>query len=393
MNNKRVSEKEVCEAIATYFTQYEFTVETECEIQFGAGKGRMHGIADVVVKNPEGYWVAVVECKSGRIGKTLEGEWQLKSYLSATDTRFGILAASSDPADWVYFENLRSNVFIKRERPYFNARLNDPPKADRPDHDAINELKTENNQLETDNDKLKAENNQLETNNNQLKADNEQLETENNQLETDNDKLETENNQLETNNNQLKADNEQLKADNEQLETDNNQLKRKIKLRTIVLSISALVIAAGISTYFLILLPIHANPHYQVIRIIDGDTVEIKYKGKLTSVQLFGVNAPETVRSGKPLEPYGEEAAAYLQKILLDDSIYLRFDEHMWDQYERILGYVYRVSDGIFLNLEMIREGYARVDTRYPFKYEELFTDYESRARTDRKGLWSSSLR
>ena len=99
------------------------------------------------------------------------------------------------------------------------------------------------------------------------------------------------------------------------------------------------------------------------------------------------------MRSGKPPEPYGEEAAAYLQKILLDDSIYLRFDEHMRDQYERILGYVYRVSDGIFLNLEMIREGYARVDTRYPFKYEELFTDYESRARTDRKGLWSSSLR
>ena len=351
MNNKRVSEKEVCEAVATCFTQYEFTVETECEIQFGAGKGRKNGIADVVVKNSEGYWVAIVECKSERIGNSLEGEWQLKSYLSATDTRFGILAASRDPADWIYFENLRSNVFIKRERPYFNARLNDPPSADRPDHDAINELKTENNQLETDNDKLKAENNQLKTENNQLKAD------------------------------------------NEQLETDNNQLKRKIKLRTIVLSISALVIAAGISTYFLILLPIHTNPHYQVIRIIDGDTVEIKYKGKLTSVQLFGVNAPEIVHPDKPPEPYGEEAAAYLQKILLEDSIYLRFDEHMRDQYERILGYVYRVSDGIFLNLEMIREGYARVDTRYPFKYEELFTDYESRARTDRKGLWSSSFR
>ena len=351
MNNKRLSEDEVREAVATYFTQIGFTVAEECDIQFGAGKGRNHGIADVVVKNPEGYWVAIVECKNERIGNSLESEWQLKSYLSATDTRFGILAASRDPADWVYFENLRSNVFQIRERHKFNARLNDSPRADRPDQDAINQLKTDNSQLETENNQLKADNEQLETNNNQLKVD------------------------------------------NEQLETDNNQLKRKIKLRTIVLSISALVIAAGISTYFLILLPIHANPHYQVIRIIDGDTVEIKYKGKLTSVQLFGVNAPETVRSGKPPEPYGEEAAAYLQKILLDDSIYLRFDEHMRDQYERILGYVYRVSDGIFVNLEIIREGYGRVDTRYPFKHEDTFTDYESRAKTDRKGLWSSSFR
>ena len=265
MDNRRLTHEEVREAVITHFTQNGFTVAEECNIQFGAGRGRNHGIADVVVKNSEGYWVAIVECKNKRIGNSLEGKWQLKSYLSATDTRFGILAASSDPADWIYFENLRSNVFIKRERPYFNARLNDPPSADRPDHDAINELKTENNQLET----------------------------------------------------------------------DNNQLKHNFKLVKYAL-ISTVVIAVGISVYFLILLPIYTNPRYQVVRIIDGDTFEIKYKGKLTSVQLFGVNAPEIVHPDKPPEPYGEEAAAYLQNFLLEDSIYLRFDEHMWDQYERI---------------------------------------------------------
>ena len=36
---------------------------------------------------------------------------------------------------------------------------------------------------------------------------------------------------------------------------------------------------------------------YQVVRIIDGDTVEIEYEDVLTSVQLIGVNAPETVHS------------------------------------------------------------------------------------------------
>ena len=319
MNNKKLSEKKVVKAVKTYFNQdnfNNFTINTECGIQFGASKCRKNGIADVVLKDVAGHWLAIVECKSEKVGYTEQGRGQLRSYLSATDTRFGILAASGNPDEWKYCENQRSNVFMeKKDKSYFEKHVFDPPRANRSDQTVINQLK--------------------------------------------------------------------IIID---------QLKRKLKRVTIGL-ISALIIIAVVSIGFLFLRPTQTDTNYQVIRIIDGDTVEIKYKGKLTSVQLFGVNAPETVRSGKPPEPYGEEAAAYLQKILLDDSIYLRFDEHMWDQYERILGYVYRVSDGIFLNLEMIREGYARVDTRYPFKYEELFTDYESRARTDRKGLWSSSFR
>ena len=330
MNNRRLSHEEVREAVTTHFTQYGFTVDIECEIQFGAGKGWKHGIADVVVINSEGFWVAIVECKNERIGNSLEGEWQLKSYLSATDTRFGILAASRDPANWIYFENLRSNVFIKRERPYFNARLNDPPKADRPDHDAINQLKTENNQLETDNEKL----------------------------------------------------------------------KRNFKLVTIPL-IFALIIAAGISVGLFILRPTQnqTNPtqsqiNYKVIRVIDGDTFQILYEDQITSVQLVGVNTPETTANpNQPPEPYGEQATAFLREFLLDKSIYLRFDVSKRDIHKRLLGYVYRSSDGIFVNLEIIREGYGRVDTRYPFKHEDTFTDYESRAKDDRKGLWGSSFR
>lgn len=41
----------------------------------------------------------------------------------------------------------------------------------------------------------------------------------------------------------------------------------------------------------------------------------------------------------------------------------------------------------------MIREGYAEVDKRFPFKHEELFMDYESRAKADRKELWGIPVR
>lgn len=53
MNNVRLSEDEVREAVTTHFTQNGFTVDTECDIQIGAGKGRNHGMADVVIKNPQ----------------------------------------------------------------------------------------------------------------------------------------------------------------------------------------------------------------------------------------------------------------------------------------------------------------------------------------------------
>ena len=103
MNNQRLTHDEVQESVSKHFTDRGFTVDTNCEIQFGAGKGREHGEADVVIRNSENYWVAIVECKSGRPRKTLEGEGQLKSYLSATDTRFGIIAASRDSIGLVLF--------------------------------------------------------------------------------------------------------------------------------------------------------------------------------------------------------------------------------------------------------------------------------------------------
>ena len=317
MNNKILSEKEVVKAVTTYFNQddfNDFTIITKCNIQFGAGRGKRNGEADVVLTDATGRWVVIIECKSEETGNTVHGRGQLRSYLSATDTRFGILASNGNPDNWVYCENLRSNVFMGRKKLYFDQHLSEPPTADRSDQTVINQLKTTIDQFK--------------------------------------------------------------------------QKVKRVKIAFISTLISALILAC-----FIIFQPTQNATNYQVIRIIDGDTFEIQYEGRPTSVQLIGVDAPETVRSGKPPERYGEEATRFLQDLLLDESVYFRFDENKWDKYDRILTYVYRASDGIFVNLEIIREGYGRVDTRYPFKHEDTFTDYESRARTDRKGLWSSSFR
>lgn len=87
---------------------------------------------------------------------------------------------------------------------------------------------------------------------------------------------------------------------------------------------------------------------YPVMRIIDGDTVEIRYDGKFTSVVLIGVDTPGTVHPQKPVEAFGEETTAFTRNLLLGESVYLRFDRDRTDKYGRLLAYLYRAPDRLF---------------------------------------------
>ena len=98
----------VVEAVVNYFSKpefQEFFIETEREIQMGSKTRR----ADIVLRNEKGHFIAIVECK--QIGVVSYGHEQLKSYLCATDTQFGVFANSIDPIDWEFYENLRGNLF------------------------------------------------------------------------------------------------------------------------------------------------------------------------------------------------------------------------------------------------------------------------------------------
>ena len=126
-------------------------------------------------------------------------------------------------------------------------------------------------------------------------------------------------------------------------------------------------------------------------RIVDGDTVEIQYNDKLTSVVLIGVDTPETVHPQKPVEVFGKEASAFTRNLLLGESVYLRFDSNRTDRYGRLLAYLYRAPDGLFVNLEIVRQGYGKVYTTFPFKHKELFQYYGGQAQKAGRGLWSAS--
>lgn len=130
----------------------------------------------------------------------------------------------------------------------------------------------------------------------------------------------------------------------------------------------------------------------EVVRVVDGDTVVLLIDGKQTTVRLIGVDTPETVHPQKPVEAYGKEASRFLGNLLKGEAVYLDFEPggSALDKYGRTLAYLYRAPDGLFVNLEIIRQGYGHAYTRFPFQYMDLFRAFEVRARESGKGLWDA---
>lgn len=127
-----------------------------------------------------------------------------------------------------------------------------------------------------------------------------------------------------------------------------------------------------------------------VIHVIDGDTVVLRWDGQERKCRLWGVDTPETVDPDRPIQPYGPEASRFLQNLLIGERVRVAVnqDGKQQDDFERLLVYLFRDPDGLFVNLEILRQGYGRAYTAVPFPYLDIFRLYETRARLTRKGMW-----
>ena len=134
---------------------------------------------------------------------------------------------------------------------------------------------------------------------------------------------------------------------------------------------------------------------YPVLRVVDGDTIVVLAEKTKTSistakVRLIGVDTPETVHPTKPVERYGKEASTFLTNLLKGEKVYLLYEGTIpkKDTYGRVLAYVYRAPNGLFVNAEIIRQGYGHAYVDYPFKYMEQFKKIQRFAMEAKKGLW-----
>ncbi|MEC7921757.1 MAG: thermonuclease family protein [Chloroflexota bacterium] len=123
---------------------------------------------------------------------------------------------------------------------------------------------------------------------------------------------------------------------------------------------------------------------YEVIRVIDGDTVELKNGERL---RYSDIDTPETVHPSKPVECFGPEASAKNEELVEGEIILVELGNPKKDRYGRILGYVY--VDELFVNAELVRGGYAEVNSygNPGSKIDELM-DIEKKAKLKSAGLW-----
>ncbi|WP_187153087.1 thermonuclease family protein [Campylobacter volucris] len=112
----------------------------------------------------------------------------------------------------------------------------------------------------------------------------------------------------------------------------------------------------------------------KVIRVVDGDTIEVKMNDKEAIVRLFGIDAPEKNQA------YGQMSKKFLSAIVLNKDIVLNVKDE--DKYGRILAIVYLNDKDI--NQVMVANGYAWAYEHY----SDLYVKDQQLAQSAKKGLW-----
>ena len=148
------------------------------------------------------------------------------------------------------------------------------------------------------------------------------------------------------------------------------------------------VLLAGVTALLLIDAP-HRSESAQVTRVVDGDTVEVRLEGRSERVRLIGIDTPESVDPDTPVQCFAKAAAAETRRLLAGRAVALRFDAERRDRYGRLLAYVYRNDDRLFVNAALVARGYARTLTIRPnVAHAAQFARLARAARGRGLGLW-----
>lgn len=143
--------------------------------------------------------------------------------------------------------------------------------------------------------------------------------------------------------------------------------------------------------------PYSTNPQLEaveLVRVVDGDTIIVKYNNEEVRVRLLTVNCEESVHpDAERNNAEGEAASAFTKEYLADYPIlYLQFDEAMYDRYDRLLAYVW-LEDEVSLdskkdvkqymfNAILLEQGYAETVVYEPnHRYAEWFYEIEEEAK------------
>lgn len=140
-----------------------------------------------------------------------------------------------------------------------------------------------------------------------------------------------------------------------------------------------------------------------VTRVVDGDTIEVEITARTDGpgagladvggnydVRLLGIDTPETVAPGSPVECFGPEASEAAGALLAGAEVRLVKDVEEVDSFERLLRYVYIGAE--MANARLVINGYASAYTYPPnVRHAGLFAALQRSARRAEDGLWAPS--
>ncbi|HYH52647.1 MAG TPA: thermonuclease family protein [Solirubrobacterales bacterium] len=127
----------------------------------------------------------------------------------------------------------------------------------------------------------------------------------------------------------------------------------------------------------------------QVTRVVDGDTVEVRLDGETEDVRYIGVDTPETVKPGEPVQCFGPQASSFNHRLVEGRRVRLVFGVERRDTYGRLLAYVYLGER--FVSAELVRRGLARTLTIPPNdRFAGRLKRLEIAAARSGRGLWGA---
>jgi micrococcal nuclease len=129
----------------------------------------------------------------------------------------------------------------------------------------------------------------------------------------------------------------------------------------------------------------------EVVRVVDGDTIRVRLDGRVERVRYIGIDTPESVKPGTPVQCYAKRASAANAALVAGRSVRLVGDVEQRDRYGRLLAYVYREPDGAFVNARLVADGFARTMTIAPnVAHAAEFAKLARGARDAGRGLWKA---
>jgi len=114
-----------------------------------------------------------------------------------------------------------------------------------------------------------------------------------------------------------------------------------------------------------------------VIKVIDGDTFDMKSGTERVRIRMFGIDSPERGQA------YNVKAKEFTASLVAGRAVRIIVRDQ--DRYGRIVADVY-TEDGSHVNAEIIRAGFAWHFTRYSNNPE--LASAEREAKDSRRGLW-----